>query len=67
MNQFAGLDDSGCMPSHLNVVSSTSTKVVPLSLRLSILHAFETSSSVSETVSVTVEDIKFVRDLAQLL
>ena len=62
-----GLDDSGCRASHLNVVNSTSTKVVPLSLRLSILHLFETISSISETVLLTVEDSKFVSEVVQLL
>ena len=61
------LDHSGCRASHLNGVSSTSTKAVPLSLRLSILHSFETTSSISETVSVTVEDFEFVNELVQLL
>ena len=61
------LDDSGCRASHLNVVSLISTKAVPLSLRLSILHSFETISSISETVSVTVEDSEFVSELVQLL
>ena len=44
----SGLNDSGCRASYLNAVSSIS--------RLSILHSLETTSSISETVSVTVED-----------
>ena len=62
-----GLDDSGCRASHLNAVSLTSTKAVPLSLSLSILHSFETTSSILETVSVTVEGSEFVNELVQLL
>ena len=62
-----GLNDSECRARHLNVVSSTSTKAVLLSLRLSILHSFETTSSISETVSVTVEDSKFFSKLVQLI
>ena len=42
-----GLNGSGCRASHLNVVNSTSTKTVPLSLTLSILDSFETISSIS--------------------
>ena len=62
-----GLDGSVCRGSHLKDLSSTSTRAVPLSLRLSILHSFETISSISETVFVTGEDSKFASELVQLL
>ena len=51
----------------LDVVNSTSTKAVPLSQRLSILHSFETISSISGTAFVTAEDSKFVSEVIQLL
>ena len=62
-----GLDDSGCRDFHLNAVGLTSTKAVPLSLRLSVSNSFETTSSISETVSVPVEDSEFMSELIQLL
>ena len=62
-----GLDDFGCRAFHLNAVGLTSTKAVPLSLRLSVLNSFETTSSISETVSATVEDSEFMSKLIQLL
>ena len=61
-----GLDDFGCRAFHLNAVGLTSTKAVPLSLRLSVLNSFETTFSISETVSVTVEDSEFINELIQL-